>query len=71
MAFVFWVNWLPQVPRNTLFSSLAFPYNILPYVFFGWTAIGIGSYLLGRKPAVSRGEQFIVRAVPAAQAVPE
>jgi amino acid transporter len=71
MAFVFWVNWLPQVPHNTLFSPLAFPYTILPYVFFGWTAVGLGSYLLlGRQAAVGRGEQFTVRAVPAAQAVP-
>jgi len=45
----------------------------LPYVFFGWTAIGVGTYLLGRQPEVGRGEQFTVRAAsaPIAQAVPE
>jgi hypothetical protein len=53
------------VPHNTLLSPLVFPYTILPYVFFGWTAVGLGSYLLGRQPAVSRGEQFTVRAAPA------
>jgi amino acid transporter len=75
MAFVFWVNWLPQAPRNTLLSPLAFPYTILPYVFFGWTALGLCSYLLRRQPAVSRGEQFTVRVAPvpapAAQPVPD
>ena len=64
MAFVFWVNWLPQAPHNTLFSPLAFPYSILPYVFLGWTAIGVGTYLLRRQPEVGRGEQFTVRAAP-------
>jgi amino acid transporter len=28
-------------PRHGLFSPLTFPYNILPYVFLGWTAVGI------------------------------
>lgn len=71
MAFVFWVNWLPQVPHNTLFSPLTFPYTILPYVFFGWTAVGVTFYLLRRQSAAVRSSQFTVRAAPEAQAVPE
>jgi hypothetical protein len=58
------------VPHNTLLSPLVFPYTILPYVFFGWTAVGLGSYLLGRQPPVSRGAQFTVRAAPAPAPVP-
>jgi hypothetical protein len=40
-------------------------------VFFGWTAVGLALYLLGRQSAAVRSNQFTVRAAPEAQAVPE
>jgi amino acid transporter len=54
MAFVFYVNWLPQVIPNDIFAALSWPYWALPYVFLGWTAIGLAWYYLVklRKPEV-------------------
>jgi amino acid transporter len=44
MLFVFYVNWIPQVIPNGIFPGLAWPYWSLPYVFLGWTALGLARY---------------------------
>jgi amino acid transporter len=44
MAFVFYVSWIPQLIPNTIFAPLAWPSWVLPYVFLGWTALGVGWY---------------------------
>jgi amino acid transporter len=48
MVFVFYVNWIPQAISNDIFPALAWPYRALPYVFLGWTAIGLAWYGLVR-----------------------
>jgi amino acid transporter len=53
MAFVFYVSWIPQLIPNNIFAALTWPSWILPYVFLGWTAIGLGWYWVVR---VSRPE---------------
>jgi amino acid transporter len=54
MAFVFYVNWIPQAIPNDIFPALAWPLNALPYVFLGWTALGIAWYwaIRMRRPEV-------------------
>jgi amino acid transporter len=44
MAFVFYVSWIPQLIHNNVFAALTWPSWALPYVFFAWTAIGVGWY---------------------------
>ena len=44
MLFVFYVNWIPTAIPNDVFPALAWPYNALPYVFLGWTALGLAWY---------------------------
>jgi len=46
MLFVFYVNWIPTAIPNDIFPALAWPYNALPYVFLGWTALGLIWYLI-------------------------
>jgi amino acid transporter len=41
MVFVFYVNWIPQAVSNDIFPALTWPYWALPYVFIGWTALGL------------------------------
>src|SRR5258708_40314787 len=48
MVFVFYVNWIPQAIPNDLFPALTWPYWALPYIFLGWTAIGVAWYFIGR-----------------------
>ncbi|MBO0801606.1 MAG: APC family permease [Nocardiopsaceae bacterium] len=57
MAFVFYVNWIPQAIPNGVFPALAWPYSALPYVFIAWTAVGAAWYLAVRlrKPEVVAG----------------
>jgi len=54
MLFVFYVNWIPTAIPNSIFPGLSWPYWTLPYVFLGWTALGLGWYLItkARKPEV-------------------
>jgi amino acid transporter len=54
MAFVFYVNWIPQLIPNGIFPALTWPWWALPYVFIGWTALGLAWYLVVklRDPAV-------------------
>ena len=54
MVFVFYVNWIPQAISNDVFPALAWPYSALPYVFLGWTALGLAWYwaVRLRKPVV-------------------
>jgi amino acid transporter len=54
MLFVFYVNWIPTAIPNDIFPALAWPYNALPYVFLGWTALGLVWYVTVkiRKPEV-------------------
>ncbi len=54
MVFVFYVNWIPQAIPNDIFPALAWPYSALPYVFLGWTALGLAWYwaVRLRKPSV-------------------
>src|ERR1700677_717799 len=44
MLFVFYVNWIPTAIPNDIFHALAWPYNALPYVFLGWTVLGLAWY---------------------------
>jgi amino acid transporter len=44
MAFVFYVSWIPQLIPNNIFAALTWPSWVLPYVFLGWTAIGVAWY---------------------------
>jgi amino acid transporter len=44
MAFVFYVSWIPQLIPNNIFAALTWPSWVLPYVFLGWTALGVGWY---------------------------
>ncbi len=57
MLFVFYVNWIPTAIPNNIFPALAWPYNALPYVFLGWTVLGIVWYLVIKftRPEVVRG----------------
>lgn len=48
MVVVFYASWLPQTIPGGLFAPLEWPYNLLPYIFFAWTAIGLGWYLIVR-----------------------
>jgi len=54
MLFVFWANWIPQRPANSVFPELTTPYNILPYVLLGWVACTLLWYALVRRRAVNR-----------------
>ena len=49
MAFVFWANWLPQTIPGNLFPALTGAYVWLPYIFLGWTAIGIVYYAIWQR----------------------
>jgi len=49
MVFVFWANWLPQTIPGNLFPSLTGAYIWLPYIFLGWTAIGIVYYAIWQR----------------------
>jgi amino acid transporter len=44
MAFVFYVSWIPQLIPNSIFAPLTWPLWILPYVFLGWTVLGVSWY---------------------------
>src|ERR1700733_14567366 len=46
MLFVFYVNWIQTAIPKDIFPALAWPYNALPYVFLGWTALGLIWYLI-------------------------
>jgi amino acid transporter len=48
MLFVFYVNWIPTAIPNDIFPGLVWPSWTLPYVFLGWTALGLGWYLIVR-----------------------
>jgi amino acid transporter len=54
MVFVFYVSWIPQAISNDIFPALTWPYWVLPYVFLGWTALGLIWYwgVRMRKPEV-------------------
>jgi amino acid transporter len=49
LLFVFWANWIPQLPANGLFPPLVAPYNVLPYVFFVWVAATLLWYAVYRR----------------------
>jgi amino acid transporter len=49
MAFVFYVNWLPQLIPNGVFAALTWPSWALPYVFLAWTAVGLVWYQVVRR----------------------
>jgi amino acid transporter len=57
MVVVFYASWLPQTIPGGLFPALTWPYSILPYLFFAWTAIGLVWYLAVRvmSPDVAAG----------------
>jgi amino acid transporter len=44
MAFVFYVSWIPQMIPNNIFAALTWPSWVLPYIFLGWTAVGLAWY---------------------------
>jgi amino acid transporter len=72
MLFVFYVNWIPQAIPNGIFPTLVWPYNALPYVFLGWTAIGLAWYGLVRlrSPEVAaRAASWGEQGVPATESV--
>ena len=46
MLFVFYVNWIPTAIPNDIFPPLSGSYASLPYVFLGWTALGLIWYLV-------------------------
>jgi amino acid transporter len=48
MLIVFYASWLPQTVPGGLFPAITWPYNLLPYLFFAWMAIGLAWYLLVR-----------------------
>jgi hypothetical protein len=48
MAFVFYVSWVPQLIPNDIFAALTWPLWVLPYVFLGWTAVGLAWYMAVR-----------------------
>jgi amino acid transporter len=48
MLIVFYASWLPQTVPGGLFPAITWPYNLLPYLFFAWMAIGLVWYLLVR-----------------------
>jgi amino acid transporter len=54
MLFVFYVNWIPTAIPNDIFPALVWPYWTLPYIFLGWTALGLVWYFItkARKPEV-------------------
>lgn len=62
MLVVFYTNWLPQTIPGNIFPALTSPYTILPYVLFGWIALGLADYfwLKRRKPEAARmvGQRF-------------
>jgi amino acid transporter len=61
MAFVFYVSWIPQLIPNDIFAPLTWPLWILPYVFLGWTALGVGWYWtirLARPHVVARAGRW-------------
>jgi amino acid transporter len=49
MAFVFYVSWIPQLIPNNIFAALTWPLWVLPYVFLGWTAVGVAWYMAVRR----------------------
>ncbi len=46
MLFIFYVNWIPTAIPNDIFPPLSGSYASLPYVFLGWTALGLIWYLV-------------------------
>jgi amino acid transporter len=54
MLFVFYVNWIPTAIPNDIFLPLSWPWWTLPYVFLGWSALGLIWYFIVkvRKPEV-------------------
>jgi amino acid transporter len=48
MVVVFYASWLPQTVPGGLFPALTWPYNLLPYLFFAWMAVGVVWYLAVR-----------------------
>lgn len=46
MIVVFYANWLPQTIPGKIFPLLTSPYNVMPYVLFGWLALGLVDYFL-------------------------
>jgi len=54
MVFVFWANWIPQHPANSVFPALTVPYDVLPYVFLGWVACSLLWYAVVRRRAAIR-----------------
>ena len=54
MVFVFWANWIPQHPANSVFPGLTAPYDVLPYVFLGWVACSLLWYAVVRRRAAKR-----------------
>ncbi len=49
MAIVFYANWLPKLIPNSIFSALAYPYDILPYVFMAWLLVGFGWFAVAKR----------------------
>ena len=47
-AAVFYASWLPQTIPGGLFAPLEWPFNLLPYLFFAWMAIGLVWYQVVR-----------------------
>ncbi|MGH3318719.1 MAG: APC family permease [Streptosporangiaceae bacterium] len=68
MVVVFYVNWLPHTIPGELFPSLVSPYDVMPYVLFGWIALGLLDYfrLKARNPGAARmvGQRFEVAEEP-------
>jgi amino acid transporter len=61
MVFVFWANWLPQYIPGNLFPALTGAYVWLPYVFLGWTAIGIVYYAIWQRRNPAKAAQVGTR----------
>jgi amino acid transporter len=57
LAFVFWANWLPGTVPGDLFAPLEGTLRYLPYVFFGWLALGAlwFAYVRATRPEVAAG----------------
>jgi len=57
LVFVFWANWLPTTVPGDLFSPLVGTLKYLPYVFFGWLALGAVwfAYTRATRPEVAAG----------------
>src|SRR5215470_8634903 len=57
MAFVFWANWLPQYIPGNIFPALTGAYRWLPYIFLGWTAVGIVYYAMWQRRNPAKAAQ--------------